>query len=407
VIHDRSFRALLAGEFVSRLGSSFTALALPWFVLVTTGSPTRMGLVFAAELLPMAIVGIPAGAVVQKLGARTTMLISDAARVPIIAAVPLLHELGGLSFGLILVLSGLSGLFSTAYFTCQRVILPAVVGYDEQLIGQANSLIEGTTSVTNLAGPALAGVLIGVLGAANVMWLDAASFALSFLIVLSFVRVARGPVDVGESGGIWAGLAYLRRDPLVARTALTALAFGFLFPILIASFPVLAFEQYHHNARVAGLLLSCFGGGAVVGALAAYKILGRVRPLKLASFALVGLSLPVWALVPHAPLVVGCTAMALVGFSNPIVNAPIFGLFSTRIPPALQPKVFQTIFTANQVAGPLGYVVAGPLFVGIGLHQTYAAVAVGAALASLLFIHAAVKLGSSEVVSSEGSAQAA
>ena len=83
----------------------------------------------------MGIVGIPAGAVVQRLGPRTTMLISDAARVPIIGAVPLLHELGGLSFGLILVLAALSGLFSTAYFTCQRVIIPAVVGYDEQLIG--------------------------------------------------------------------------------------------------------------------------------------------------------------------------------------------------------------------------------------------------------------------------------
>ena len=59
----------------------------------------------------------------------------------------------------------------------------------------------------------------------------------------------------------------------------------------------------------------------------------------------------------------------------------------------LQPKVFQTIFTANQLAGPIGYVVAGPLFVGIGLHETYAVVAAGAALASLLFIHAAFRLG--------------
>ena len=145
MIRDRSFLALLAGEFVSRLGSQFTMLALPWFVLVTTGSPTRMGLVFAVELVPIAVFGIPAGAVVQKLGARTTMLISDGARVPIIAAVPLLHELGWLSFGLILLVAALSGLFSTTYFTCQRVVIPAVVGYDEQLIGQANSLVERRT----------------------------------------------------------------------------------------------------------------------------------------------------------------------------------------------------------------------------------------------------------------------
>jgi MFS family permease len=407
VIRDRSFLGLLVGEFISRLGSQFTMLALPWFVLVTTGSPTRMGTVFAVELLPIAIFGIPAGALVQKLGARTTMLISDAARVPIIAAVPLLHEFGGLSFGLILVIAALSGLFSTTYFTCQRVVIPAVVGYDERLIGQANSLIEGTTSLTNLAGPALAGVMIGVLGAANVMWFDAGSFALSFVIVLGFVRVARERVEPGEGGGAWGGLAYLRRDPFVARTALTSLAFGFLFPILFASFPVVAFEQYHRNARIAGWLAASFGGGAVLGAAAAYRILGKVRPLKLASVALLGLSLPVWVLVPHAPWGVGCLAMALVGFSNPLVNAPIFGLLATRVPPAFQPKVIQTLVTANTLAGPLGYVVAGPLFVGIGLHATYAAVATGALLASALFIHAVATYGANEAEPGEGSAQAA
>ena len=398
MIRDRSFRALLAGELVSRLGSQFTMLALPWFVLVTTGSPTRMGLVFAVELVPIAVFGIPAGALVQRLGARTTMLISDGARVPVIAAIPVLHELGWLSFGLILVIAALSGLFSTTYFTCQRVVIPAVVGYDEQLIGQANSLVEGTTSVTNLAGPALAGVMIGVLGAANVMWLDAASFALSFAIVLSFVRVAREKIEPGEGGGVWGGLAYLRTDPLMGRTALASLAFGFLFPILFASFPVLAFQQYHQNPRVAGWLAASFGGGAVLGAAAAYRILGKVRPLKLASFALVGLALPMWVLVPHLPLALGYAAMAVIGFANPIVNAPIFGLLATRVPQALQPKVIQALVTANTLAGPLGYAVAGPLFDGIGLHQTYAVVAAGALLAALLFVHAAVRFGSLESV---------
>jgi MFS family permease len=366
-----------------------------------------MGTVFAVELLPIAIFGIPAGALVQKLGARTTMLISDAARVPIIAAIPLLHELGGLSFGLILVIAALSGLFSTTYFTCQRVIIPAVVGHDEQLIGQANSLIEGTTSLTNLAGPALAGIMIGLLGAANVMWFDAGSFALSFLIILSFVRAAHERVEPGEGGGAWGGLAYLRRDPFMARTALTSLAYGFLFPILFASFPVLAFVQYHQNARIAGWIDAGFGGGAVLGASAAYRLLGKVRPLKLASFALVGLSLPMWVLVPHAPWGFGCAAMALVGFSNPLVNAPIFGLLATRVPPAFQPKVIQALVTANTLAGPLGFFVAGPLIVGIGLHTTYAVVATGALLASLLFIHAVLKYGSSFTESDEGNAQAA
>ena len=81
-----------------------TFLALPWFVLQTTGSPTRMGIVLAAELAPIAVLGIPSGTVVARFGARRTMIVSDLARVPLIASIPILHALGWLSFPLLLVL---------------------------------------------------------------------------------------------------------------------------------------------------------------------------------------------------------------------------------------------------------------------------------------------------------------
>ena len=77
--------ALVLAETISVLGTRMTYLALPWFVLATTGSPSKMSLVLAAEILPMAILGIPSGVVVQGLGSRTTMLIADAARAPILA----------------------------------------------------------------------------------------------------------------------------------------------------------------------------------------------------------------------------------------------------------------------------------------------------------------------------------
>ncbi|MET0937679.1 MAG: MFS transporter, partial [Gaiellaceae bacterium] len=67
---QRSIFALLTSEVISSLGSQMTFLALPWFVLTTTGSTTRMGIVLAAELLPIALLGIPSGAVVSRLGAR-------------------------------------------------------------------------------------------------------------------------------------------------------------------------------------------------------------------------------------------------------------------------------------------------------------------------------------------------
>jgi MFS family permease len=387
MIRDRSIVALLVAELVSQLGSQFTALALPWFVLVTTGSPTKMGLVFAAELIPMALLGIPAGSVVDRLGPRASMLLADGARAPLIALVPLLHELGALSFGLILVLGALHGVFSSAYFACQRTILPAIVGEDERTLAQANTLIEGATNITTLLGPALAGLAIALIGATNVMWIDAASFLVAFVLIGTFVRVARQVHEAdGSSGGVLAGLQYLRRDTFIARVSLSSLTFGFLFPMLVASFPVLAYRQYDHNPRIAGLLISMIGGGQVVGSLLAYKLVTLVRPLRLAGFAAVLLAAPLWLLVPQLPLALVGLALALVGAGTPLVNAPYIALLQTRVPAALRGKVLQAIITINRLAGPAGYAVAGTLFVHIGLHAVYALIAGLATLASANFI---------------------
>ena len=103
---------------------------------------------------------------------------------------------------------------------------------------------------------------------------------------------------------IWAGLRYLRHDRLLARVSLSSLTFGFLFPMLVASFPVLAYQQYDGNPRVAGLLFAVIGGGQVVGSLLTTGSSRRVRPMRLASFAVLATGPPLWLLVPHVPLAV-------------------------------------------------------------------------------------------------------
>jgi MFS family permease len=147
---------LTTAELISQLGSSLSALALPWFVLVTTHSTSRMGIVFAVEVLPFVVFGLHAGVVVDRLGPRATMLLSDLARAPVIALVPLLQSVGGLSFPLILAVAFVHGTLSTAYFTCQRALIPAIVGTGEQDVARANTLLEGATNFTSFAGPAIA-----------------------------------------------------------------------------------------------------------------------------------------------------------------------------------------------------------------------------------------------------------
>src|ERR1044071_2953457 len=120
MIRDRSIVALLTGEFVSRLGSQFTTLELPWFVLVTTGSASKMGLVFPVQLAPLVLFGIPSSVLVDRLGPQRWMVTMDLLRAPVVALVPLLHEVGGLSFPLVLLLGALQATFTGRYVTAPR-----------------------------------------------------------------------------------------------------------------------------------------------------------------------------------------------------------------------------------------------------------------------------------------------
>ncbi len=394
MLRDRSVLALLVAETISSLGSQLSALAIPWFVLVTTGSATKMGLVFAAELVPIAVLGIPSGAVIQRLGPRRTMLLSDLVRAPLIALIPLLTIFGVLSFELLLVIAALHGLFSMTYFTCQRVILPEVVGDNERLLGRANSLVEGASNTAGFLGPVSAGVLIVALGPTNVMWLDAASFAFSFVLIGSFVRVKqRVPTGTEERHGIWAGLRYLTRDRLIGRATISNLLYGFLLRVLFASLPVVAFEQYDRSPVVAGLLSAAWGAGAIAGSIMAYPLVGRLLPLRLASLASIGIALPLWLLVPDLPLAFAVAALFLSAAAIPIGNAPYLAVLSTRVPPELRGKVLQSILTVNSLLGPLGFAVAGPLFDRVGLHSSYGVIAGLASIAALNFV-LAVRSGS-------------
>ena len=137
-VNKRAVGALVLAELISTLGSRMTYLALPWFVLVTTGSAAKMSVVLAVQILPMAILGVPSGTLVQKLGSRTTMLMADFARAPLIMALPLLYSAGLLSFGVLLAIVAAIGAFMPPYAASQRVILPGARrrGRDDDVAGE-------------------------------------------------------------------------------------------------------------------------------------------------------------------------------------------------------------------------------------------------------------------------------
>ena len=396
-LRSRPIAALISAQVVSSLGSQMTFLALPWFVLRTTGSPTRMSVVLAAELLPIAVLGIPSGSVIAKLGARRTMLLADVARAPLIASIPLLHELGLLSFPLLLVIVSFVGVFIAPYFASQRLILPELVGDEEHVVAQANAVVEGAQRATSLLGPAAAGLLIAAFSAPVVLYVDAATFLCSFALLALFVP-SRPPLPQGDDGrGVLAGIRFLLRDRLLRVLGGTALVANGLGQMLSAGLTVLAYEEYS-SSKVAGAFFAAFGAGAVLGSIAAVRIVGRYDPLRLGATAFVILTLPVFALSLELPVPAVMTALAASSFFGPLVNAPLIGVITTRTPEALRAKVMTAVLTTAMLAGPIGMVVAGPLLESWGPRPVFLLVAAGQLLATIPFAVVAFRQNGSAAV---------
>jgi MFS family permease len=382
---------LIVAEVISSLGTRMTFLALPWFVLATTGSAARMGVVLAVELTPVALLGIPSGTVVSRLGARRTMLYANLARAPLMAAIPLLHSTGHLSFGALLALVAVIGCFLAPDFAAQRLVLPELVGEDERVVAQANALFEGAQRATSLLGPALAGLLIAAIGATNVLYVDAATFLVAFAILARFVP-RKPPLPAGDEGrGVLAGVRFIVRDRLLSTLAVTSLLANAFGQMLSAGLPVLAFEEYGGSSRVAGILFASFGAGAVAGSVVAVKIVPRYEPIRLGAVSFVLLTIPIWLLALDLPVWGVVLVLFASSFFGPLVNAPLIGVITMRSPVELRAKVMTAVITSALLAGPIGMLVAGQLLEAWGPHQVFLLVAAGQLAATLPFLAVAFR----------------
>jgi MFS family permease len=389
-MRTRPIAALVSAEIVSILGSRMTYLALPWFVLVTTGSVAKMTYVLAAEILPMALLGIPSGMVVERLGARTTMLVCDAARIPLLASLPLLHAADLLRFPLLLALVFLLGCFMAPYFAAQRVILPELVGEDERTISQANSLIEGGTAMAGLAGPALAGVLIPFMSAPNVLYVDAATYVVSFLLLAGFVPRTKKLVGEVASGGVLAGITFFLRDRLLAPLGATVIALNFVGSAISATIPFYAFDSFE-SSRIAGLFYTAGGAGALVGSIAAMMVVKRMAPLRMAGIGIVVSTLPLWLLPFGLPAWGVMAALFSMMLFIPFVNGPVIGVITARTPVELRPKVMTALISVSTLSVPLGFLAAGQLLDAWEPTRVFGAAAVGMTATALVFATIALR----------------
>ena len=343
-------------------GSQMTWLALPWFVLTTTGSATRMTLVMAAEMLGLAALGVPGGKVLARLGARRTMLLADAVRAPLMLLLPVLHWSGLLSFPVLLVVAFALGGMTAPYFAAQKVIVPELLGEDEARVSEASALFQGAQRVTMLLGPVVGGVLVGVVGATNVLVVDAATYVVSAVLVAVFVPPRASVAAGDEERSFRAGLRFLTREPLL-RVWLPAFVIGdTAWTAFFAAIPVLVIDRFGGEASVAGWLLAGFGAGAVLGNVVAYRfLLRRFDGLALVAAFVLGQALPLWLLTLGPPAWAVAAVLVGSGVANGLVNPSIHALLTLRVPPELRPNAMTTMALLWGLAPPVGLFVVGPV----------------------------------------------
>src|SRR4051812_19777949 len=320
------------GDLVARDAHGCRRAAV--FVLETTGSPGRMSLVLAAQAAPLALLALASGRVATRLGARRTMLCCDALWALATAAIPVLHWAGALSFAGLVALAFVTGIPAGAHFGSQSAIVAELLGEDAAGVARANALLRTASRVTYFAGPAIGGALLAVVGASAVMLADAATFAVSFVLVLLLVpeTAARGTT----AARLGDGLVLLRRDPVLRPLVAAQFASQAAFMAMNAAIPVLVFTRYGRDPALAGLLLGVWGGGAVAGGIAAFRFAEGRDPLRLGALAWAVQAAPRWLLVAAPPAALAAGALFLSGVGNGLRVPPMLAAMTARIPPPVR-----------------------------------------------------------------------
>src|SRR5579884_2237187 len=193
--------ALFTANAVSAIGDVLALLAVPWFVLQTTGSVAQTGITAACTTGGVALSAFFGAAVVDRLGFRRASVVSDLASAIAVALIPLLHLLGQLAFPELLALVFLVGFFTTPGATARSSIVPDLASLAGVRLERAAAAYDGCRRISNFLGAPLAGILIIVAGTSNLLWIDSGSFLFSAALIGLAVPVrTRSAGPAGDAG---------------------------------------------------------------------------------------------------------------------------------------------------------------------------------------------------------------
>jgi MFS family permease len=368
---QRSFRLLFVGQALSVIGDRITPVALA-FAVLELGTATDLGIIFAAGALPFALFAVAAGVLADRVGRREVMLVSDVVRAIVQAFTASILLTGVAEVWMLIVLSAIYGTGSALFSPALNGLIPQTV--DARDLQPANALLALTRSAANVVGPAIAGVIVALVGSGEAIALDAATFVVS---ALCLVRMRVRPMPAGASDDrhdrflqqLRAGWHEVRSRTWLRRGLVAMSAYHvFVLPSVFVLGPVLADRQLD-GASSWAIIVAAFGIGTIAGNTVALRVPIR-RPILMAAAALVvaslqaafiGSGLGTWGIA-------GLEVIAGVGV------ALFFTLWDMSLQEQVAPQAVARVssydFAVSLGLMPLGLAVAAPIADAVGLQET-------------------------------------
>ena len=370
---------LLTADGISMLGTRMSMLAIPWFVLITTGSATKTGLAAFFELGPYVMVQAAGGPVVDRWGPRRIAIVTDLTAGLVMAAIPLLYAKDALTFPLLLGALALSGAVRGAGDSARLVLLPGVREPAGISLERATGIYDGVNRTMSMVGAPLAGFLIAVFSAPWVIAIDAATFIASAVLITLLIPRSADPVRDLEAESVAAsyveqlreGLRFIRADRLLMAIAVMVFVTNLLDMSMASVLLPVWVEDRIGDPVALGLIGAALGIGAVIGNVVAAWIGERLPRRRTYGWGFLVGGAPrflilVVAMTISPVLAVFFVSGLAVGVINPILGAVEY----ERVPRTLQARVLGTLGAVAWAGMPLGGLVGGAMVTVIGLQPT-------------------------------------
>ena len=362
----------LTADAISLTGTRLSMLALPWFVLVTTGSATKTGLVALCEMAPLVALKILGGPIIDRVGARRVSIGCDLASAVTVALIPVLYAAGALSLPLLLALVAIGGALRGPGDAAKAALTPVLVEAAGVPLERATGLSSMVERSATMVGAAVAGVLIGTIGAPAAIGVDAASFAVcAGVLAWATAGLPRPVATVEETAPYLAqlreGWDFLRHDRILVAIAVMVTLTN-LIDLAFASVLMPVWGHEHAGAAEVGLFFALWSGASAIGSgLAARWASGLPRyATYLVAFLVAGL--PRFAVLAlGVPLAIVLAVCAVGGFASGFLNPVLGAVEIERIPRPLLGRVGSLMTAACYALMPLGGLLGGGLVSALGL----------------------------------------